>query len=254
MTSTEPTGRLCGAMEIHRRLLTESESYRIARAQLETATMGFTALEVDETVVARVPVVVHVVHSTDQQNISDAQVHSQIAVLNEDFRATNADTGTVPGVFADLVHDARVEFVLADVDPDGRQTTGITRTRTRVRTFGTDDGVKDPARGGVAAWPADRYLNIWVCPTQRRPARLRPVPRRARRDGRGRDHLHRLRHHRHRDRAVPPRPHRHPRDRPLLQPVPHLGRRRHRLRRHRRGRRHPEPGRAEHRQARPSRT
>ena len=162
MTSTEPTGCLCGAMEIHRRLLTESESYRIARAQLETATMGFTALEVDETVVARVPVVVHVVHSTDQQNISDAQVHSQIAVLNEDFRATNADTGTVPGVFADLVHDARVEFVLADVDPDGRQTTGITRTRTRVRTFGTDDGVKDPARGGVAAWPADRYLNIWV--------------------------------------------------------------------------------------------
>ena len=31
-----------------------------------------------------------------------------------------------------------------------------------MRTFGTDDGVKDPARGGVAAWPADRYLNIWV--------------------------------------------------------------------------------------------
>ena len=63
MTITEPTGRLCGAMEIHRRLLTESESYRIARAQLETATMGFTALEVDETVVARVPVVVHVVYN-----------------------------------------------------------------------------------------------------------------------------------------------------------------------------------------------
>ena len=129
MTSTEPTGRLCGAMEIHRRLLTESESYRIARAELETATMGFSALEVDETVVARVPVVVHVVHANDQQNISDAQVHSQIAVLNEDFRATNADTETVPAVFADLVHDARVEFVLADVDPDGRPTTGITRTR-----------------------------------------------------------------------------------------------------------------------------
>ncbi|HEY5855839.1 MAG TPA: M43 family zinc metalloprotease [Aldersonia sp.] len=162
MTSTETTGRLCGAMEIHRRLLTESESYRIARAQLETATMGFSALEVDETVVARVPVVVHVVHATDQQNISDAQVHSQIAVLNEDFRATNSDTDTVPAAFADLVHDGRVEFVLADADPDGKRTTGITRTRTRVRTFGTDDGVKDPARGGVAPWPADRYLNLWV--------------------------------------------------------------------------------------------
>ena len=35
-TNDAPTTRNCGAMEIHRRLLTESESYRTSRAQLKT--------------------------------------------------------------------------------------------------------------------------------------------------------------------------------------------------------------------------
>jgi len=39
--------------------------------------------------VIEIPVVVHVVYYTTQQNIS-AQVQSQIAVLNEDFNNTNA--------------------------------------------------------------------------------------------------------------------------------------------------------------------
>src|SRR6185503_20345290 len=38
-----------------------------------------------------IPVVVHVVYNTAEQNISDAQVQSQIDVLNEDFSATNND-------------------------------------------------------------------------------------------------------------------------------------------------------------------
>ena len=38
------------------------------------------------------PVVVHVVYRTTAQNISDAQILSQIDVLNEDFGRRNADT------------------------------------------------------------------------------------------------------------------------------------------------------------------
>src|SRR4051794_15705013 len=38
-----------------------------------------------------IPVVVHVVYKTTGQNISDAQVQSQIDVLNEDFGRTNPD-------------------------------------------------------------------------------------------------------------------------------------------------------------------
>ena len=46
-----------------------------------------------------IPVVVHVVYRTAAENISDAQVQSQIDVLNEDFRMRNSDVGTVPAAF-----------------------------------------------------------------------------------------------------------------------------------------------------------
>jgi hypothetical protein len=43
-----------------------------------------------------IPVVVHVVYNTNAQNISTAQVQSQIDVLNNDFQKLNADTSAVP--------------------------------------------------------------------------------------------------------------------------------------------------------------
>ena len=52
---------------------------------------------------AEIPVVVHVVHRTDADNISDEQVASQIDVLNEDYAAANDDLKKVPAVFAGLI-------------------------------------------------------------------------------------------------------------------------------------------------------
>jgi hypothetical protein len=157
-----PTTRNCGAMEVHRRLLTESESYRTARAELETATIELEALGQVLTGTVHIPVVVHVVYNTAEQNISDEQVRSQIEVLNRDFRADNGDLGTVPEPFTGAVDDADIEFALATTDPDGAATDGITRTQTSRTGFDTDDAVKSAAHGGADAWPADRYLNIWV--------------------------------------------------------------------------------------------
>ncbi|MHC4816858.1 MAG: zinc metalloprotease [Planctomycetota bacterium] len=114
--------------------------------------------------ITRIPVVVHVVHETDAQNISDGQVHSQIAVLNEDFRATNADLARVPDPFKDLVADTRIEFELATSDPEGNATSGITRTRTSRASFShVDDDVKSSGNGGIDPWDTREYLNIWVC-------------------------------------------------------------------------------------------
>jgi hypothetical protein len=164
MTTPEtPTTRRCAAMDIHRQLLTESESYRVARAELETETIRFVGLELDTHEVATIPVVVHVVYATATQNISDEQIHSQIDVLNRDYRATNPDVSTVPSVFGHLVGDSVVEFRLATVDPDGNPTDGITRTSTTVGGFGADDAVKSARSGGADPWPGDRYLNMWVC-------------------------------------------------------------------------------------------
>src|SRR5262249_46949109 len=101
------------------------------------------------------------------ENISDAQITSEIAVLNKDYRATNPDKSKVPPVWKGLATDANIQFALASTDPDGKPTTGITRTRTTKTAFSDDNGVKFASSGGADAWPTDRYLNIWVCTFER---------------------------------------------------------------------------------------
>ena len=59
-----------------------------------------------------------------------AQVNSQIAVLNRDYRAKNTDRTKVPQVWKGFVADAFVEFELASNDPEGGTTNGITFTKT----------------------------------------------------------------------------------------------------------------------------
>ena len=96
----------------------------------------------------RIPVVVHVLYNTPGQNISNAQIRSQIDVLNRDFRKLNADTGFVPAAFKHLAADCRIEFRLATTDPSGRATSGILRRSTGIRFFGMDDRIKSTAQGG----------------------------------------------------------------------------------------------------------
>ena len=43
-----------------------------------------------------VDVVVNVVYQTDEQNVSSAQIKSQIDVLNRDYAAANPDKSKVP--------------------------------------------------------------------------------------------------------------------------------------------------------------
>ncbi|MDO9295873.1 zinc metalloprotease, partial [Bradyrhizobium sp.] len=160
-----PRSRSCATMEVHRRLLSRDPSYARARAQIENQAriLQQSGGPAARPGVTRIPVVVHVVSNTAAQNISDAQIASQIDVLNRDFRRTNPDVSSTPAAFLPLATDSRVEFFLANVDPNGAPTNGITRRQTTVASFGSDDAVKSQATGGTNAWPADRYLNIWVC-------------------------------------------------------------------------------------------
>ncbi|MDD3875087.1 MAG: PKD domain-containing protein [Bacteroidales bacterium] len=115
-------------------------------------------------VLITIPVVVHVVYNTTAQNISDAQVLSQIAVLNNDYRNTNSDGSSVPSTFQSLRADCEIEFCLATIDPQGNPTTGITRTQTSTSSFSmSNNAVKYTAQGGKDIWDRNQYLNIWVC-------------------------------------------------------------------------------------------
>lgn len=109
-----------------------------------------------------IPVVVHILYNTSVQNISDAQIMSQIAVLNKDFRGTNADRIKTPSYFSSLSADAGFEFRLAKIDPSGYATTGIVRKQTSIQMFGLDDRIKSNTIGGDNAWDSKNYLNIWV--------------------------------------------------------------------------------------------
>ena len=110
-----------------------------------------------------IPVVVHILWNSGAQNISNAQVLSQIAVLNQDFNALNADRSRIPSYFSSLSADCGIHFTLARMDPQGHATSGIVRKQTSRSVFGFDDKAKDAAMGGDDAWDAENYLNIWVC-------------------------------------------------------------------------------------------
>lgn len=159
-----PIRRQCGAMQAHFRLLEQDPGFRNRQALLERSVVrrmaiGFAAKVKTTTI----PVVVHVVYNTAAENISTAQIKSQIVVLNRDFSATNPDKSKVPAPFKGLVASASIKFALATKDPKGKPTDGITRTKTTRAEFGSNDSVKSVATGGQDAWPTDKYLNIWVC-------------------------------------------------------------------------------------------
>ena len=85
--------RSCGAMQVHMRLLETNPSFRGNQFKLENdiAKLKTSAFNLATVPIATINVVVHVVFNTPAQNISDAQIASQIAALNKDFRATNTD-------------------------------------------------------------------------------------------------------------------------------------------------------------------
>jgi hypothetical protein len=109
-------------------------------------------------------VVVHVVYNTSQQNISDAQVRSQIDVMNQDFSRENPDTVNTPLAFQPVAGSLPYHFQLARQDPSGNPTNGIDRRHTTVTSFIDDDKVKAYSTGGLGAWDVTKYLNLWVCP------------------------------------------------------------------------------------------
>ncbi len=160
----EQPQRRCATTEVHERLLRTNPAYVDARMVSEANAIAFSMRGFQQRQgVTIIPVVVHVVSNTQAQNVSDAQIQSQIDVLNRDFRKTNPDVSAVPAPFQPLVGDARLEFELAKTDPNGAATNGITRRQTTTANFGSDDKVKAASTGGTDGWPSDEYLNIWVC-------------------------------------------------------------------------------------------
>ena len=158
--------RQCASMDVLERQLATDPNMSQRLQSIESQTRLFEANPTAQrgtALLGTIPVVVHVLYSNANENISDAQIASQIAVLNEDFRKLNSDVSKTPAAFAGLAADAGLQFVLAKRDPNGNATTGIERKSTTKTTWGTADAMKSTSTGGLNAWPASQYLNLWVC-------------------------------------------------------------------------------------------
>ncbi len=180
-TPPAPSHRTCATMEVDATLraqypdmgtLEDFEEWLAPRVEAyKQAVANGTAPEV----VYTIPVIVHVIHNSNEavgqgRNISQAQINSQIDVLNEDFRRLNSDASNTPAAFQNVVADCEIEFCLAQVDPNGNTlaepgidrvdatTIGAGNTTTGYSTT-TIDGTIKPA----TSWDPNQYLNIWVC-------------------------------------------------------------------------------------------
>ena len=122
-----------------------------------------------------IPVVFHIIYNTPEQNLHDSVISNQLEILNRDFAHNNADTSFLRSIFNGIVGDANIRFVMADTDPNGNITNGITRTSTNLTTFGSLDAwygnftlvnkIASTLDGGEDAWDITKYYNIWVANT-----------------------------------------------------------------------------------------
>ena len=111
-----------------------------------------------------IPVVVHVLYNTEEQNISDDRIYSQIQTLNEDYNALNTEIENVPEEFANIIGNAGLSFCLVQSDLEGNSFNGINRVYTDIESFNmSDDAMKKTNEGGVDAWDTSNYLNFWIC-------------------------------------------------------------------------------------------
>lgn len=99
-----------------------------------------------------IPVVVNVLYRTAAENISIAQIQSQIKVLNEDFNALNSDYSSVPALFSGVKANVGITFVLQNV----------VRRSTLMVVWTTDDSMKKSLLG-IAPTTPTTVLNMWSC-------------------------------------------------------------------------------------------
>ena len=110
-----------------------------------------------------IPVVFHVLYGCENsiENISDERIFAAIDKVNLDFRGRTAceNDSTCDVVYPERMGNLNIQFKLAEKDPDGFPTMGITRTKTNVTYLGWGN---DPRLKRVVMWPRDQYLNVYI--------------------------------------------------------------------------------------------
>lgn len=149
--------RFCPSEEIRKQSLQSNPELRQKYAALEANTEKFAndiklgKVLADGTV--EIPVIVNVLYNTTAQNVSDARIAEQIAVLNADYGGSNSDVTKIPTEFQSVKSgDVKVRFKLSNT----------VRKSTTKTSWSANDAMKKASTGGIDATNPTNYLNIWV--------------------------------------------------------------------------------------------
>ena len=150
------TSRQCASMEVLEEQMKANPSLREKMDQIERFTenaivTGQAMRLVGDTM--EIPVVVNVLYKTAAENISDGQIASQIAVLNEDYQMKNGDHTKVPAEFSPVKGAMPIKFVLDRV----------VRKQSSKSSWGTNDAMKKSSSGGIDPTNPTTMLNMWSC-------------------------------------------------------------------------------------------
>lgn len=147
------TQRKCATQDVLEAQLKADPTLAIRMNQIEAFTQNalLTKRLVNGKVV--IPVVVNVLYRTAAENISDAQIQSQIDVLNKDYTATNSDFSNTPAEFASVAANVGITFELVKIN----------RKSTTKSSWGTRDTMKKTKQGGLDPTSPTTNLNLWVC-------------------------------------------------------------------------------------------
>jgi hypothetical protein len=145
--------RGCGSMHVLEEQLKSDPSLGNRMRDIETFTQEAIASNRLVNGVIEIPVVVNVLYRTTAENISLAQIQSQIDVLNQDFNGQNPDFNLVPADFSGVKANVGIRFVLEQV----------IRKSTNKTSWGTRNDMKNPRKGGIAPTSPATNLNMWVC-------------------------------------------------------------------------------------------
>lgn len=156
-TQSAITKRSCGSMEVlaeqmkadptlEARLNAYEAAVQDNIKKMEAGTSNFRLVNG----VIEIPVVVNVLYRTAAENVSQAQIQSQIDVLNEDYNATNADFSLVPATFSGVKANVGIRFVLDQV----------IRKSTTKTSWKTDDAMKKSTKGGINPTSPTTKLNL----------------------------------------------------------------------------------------------
>ncbi len=145
--------RGCGSNEVLSRQVQEDPSLLSKMQEIEKFTQDAIASGRLVNGKVEIPVIVNVLYKTAAENISLAQIQSQIDALNKDFNATNPDFNQVPVLFEGVKANVGISFVLETVN----------RKATTKTSWGTRDAMKKTKQGGFDPVSPSTKLNIWVC-------------------------------------------------------------------------------------------